>query len=115
MLPLHRFHFLRGFINTLCSRRLDALCDFQNLYKTDTAIVPMRLVTWLVNSLHKDERHQADKRPELKRLILKVGCVTQASGPTLGKRSESELSFDGHCFFCCSSCLSDLLYKIPYC
>uniref|UniRef100_A0A673B5V5 DENN domain-containing protein 3-like n=1 Tax=Sphaeramia orbicularis TaxID=375764 RepID=A0A673B5V5_9TELE len=68
---LARFYYLRGFINMLCSRRLDALSDFQNLYKTDTAIFPTQLVTWLVNSLHHDERHQADRRPELKRLILK--------------------------------------------
>ncbi|XP_067457716.1 DENN domain-containing protein 3-like [Thunnus thynnus] len=69
---LARFYYLRGFINTLCSRRLDALSDFQNLQKTDTAIFPTQLVTWLVDSLHRDERRQADRRPELKRLILKV-------------------------------------------
>ncbi|XP_058502765.1 DENN domain-containing protein 3-like [Solea solea] len=69
---LARFYYLRGFINTLCLRRLDALSDFQKLYKTDTAIFPTQLVTWLVDSLHQDERKQADRRPELKRLILKV-------------------------------------------
>ncbi|KAM7383540.1 hypothetical protein PAMP_003184 [Pampus punctatissimus] len=69
---LARFYYLRGFVNTLCSRRLDALSDFQNLYKTDTAIFPTQLVTLLVDSLHRDERQQADRRPELKRLILKV-------------------------------------------
>lgn len=56
----------------LCSRRLDALSDFQNLYKTDTAILPAQLVLWLVASLHRDERQQAQRRPELKRLIIKV-------------------------------------------
>lgn len=70
-----RFYFLRGFINTLCSRRLDALADFQNLYKTDMAIFPTQLVKWLVDSLHQDERQQADRRPELKRLILKVSVT----------------------------------------
>ncbi|KAM6995076.1 DENN domain-containing protein 3-like isoform 2-T3 [Tautogolabrus adspersus] len=74
---LARFYYLRGFINTLCSRRLDALSDFQNLYKTDTAIFPTQLVTWLVDSLHRDERHQADRRPELKRLILRVKTENQ--------------------------------------
>ncbi|TNN80826.1 DENN domain-containing protein 3 [Liparis tanakae] len=69
---LARFYYLRGFINTLCWRRLDALGDFQNLNKTDTAIFPTQLVTWLVDSLHRDERQQADRRPELKRLILRV-------------------------------------------
>lgn len=71
-LCLCRFYYLRGFTNALCSRRLDALSDFQNLYKTDTAIFPTQLLTWLVDSLHRDERQQADRRPELKRLILKV-------------------------------------------
>ncbi|CAL1611210.1 unnamed protein product [Knipowitschia caucasica] len=69
---LARFYYLRGLINTLCSRRLDALSDFQSLCKTDMAIFPTALVTWLVDSLHRDERQQADRRPELKRLILKV-------------------------------------------
>uniref|UniRef100_A0A3P9KUT9 UDENN domain-containing protein n=1 Tax=Oryzias latipes TaxID=8090 RepID=A0A3P9KUT9_ORYLA len=69
---LARFYYLRGFINMLCSRRLDALSDFQNLYKTDTAILPAQLVPWLVASLHRDERQQAQRRPELKRLIIKV-------------------------------------------
>uniref|UniRef100_I3JFA8 DENN domain containing 3 n=1 Tax=Oreochromis niloticus TaxID=8128 RepID=I3JFA8_ORENI len=69
---LARYYYLRGLINTLCSRRLDALSDFQNLNKTDTAIFPTRLVTWLVDSLQRDERQQAERRPELKRLILKV-------------------------------------------
>uniref|UniRef100_A0A8D3BB48 UDENN domain-containing protein n=1 Tax=Scophthalmus maximus TaxID=52904 RepID=A0A8D3BB48_SCOMX len=69
---LARFYYLRGFINTLCLRRLDALSDFQNLYKTDTAIFPTQMVTWLVDSLHRAERQQAERRPELKRLILRV-------------------------------------------
>uniref|UniRef100_A0A665WJ76 DENN domain-containing protein 3-like n=1 Tax=Echeneis naucrates TaxID=173247 RepID=A0A665WJ76_ECHNA len=72
---LARFYYLRGFINTLCSRRLEALSDFQNLYKTDTTIFPTHLATWLVDSLHQDERQQADKRPELKRLITKKPYV----------------------------------------
>uniref|UniRef100_H3DM09 DENN domain containing 3 n=1 Tax=Tetraodon nigroviridis TaxID=99883 RepID=H3DM09_TETNG len=69
---LARFFFLRGFINLLCSRRLDALVDFQNLHRMDTSIFPAGLVTWLVKSLHQDERELADRRPELKRLLLKV-------------------------------------------
>uniref|UniRef100_A0A3Q0SBF3 DENN domain containing 3 n=1 Tax=Amphilophus citrinellus TaxID=61819 RepID=A0A3Q0SBF3_AMPCI len=72
---LARYYYLRGLINTLCSWRLDALSDFQNLNKTDTAIFPTHLVTWLVDSLHKDERQQAERRPELKRLILKKPLV----------------------------------------
>uniref|UniRef100_A0A4W5JUA5 DENND3-like TPR repeats domain-containing protein n=1 Tax=Hucho hucho TaxID=62062 RepID=A0A4W5JUA5_9TELE len=69
---LARYFYLRGFMNTLCSKRLDALSDFQNLYKTDMEIFPTNLVKALVDSLQKDERSQADQRPELKRLIFKV-------------------------------------------
>ncbi|KAM6910026.1 DENN domain-containing protein 3-like isoform 1-T1 [Xenentodon cancila] len=76
---LARFYYLRGFINILCSRRVDALSDFQNLYKTDTAIFPTHLVTLLVDSLHRDERQQAQRRPELKRLIFKVKTDNEKS------------------------------------
>ncbi|XP_061771718.1 LOW QUALITY PROTEIN: DENN domain-containing protein 3-like [Nerophis ophidion] len=69
---LARYFYLRGFINLLCSRRLDALADFQTLHKTDTAIFPTQLVTRLVDSLMQEEQQQAKRRPELKRLILKV-------------------------------------------
>ena len=69
---LCRFCYLRGLINTLCSRRLEALSDFQNLYKTDTALFPTQLVAWLVDSLLLEEKQLAERRPELKRLILKV-------------------------------------------
>ncbi|XP_010882922.2 DENN domain-containing protein 3 [Esox lucius] len=69
---LARHFYLRGFMNTLCSKRLDALSDFQSLYKTDIEIFPSGLVKTLVDSLEKDERSQADGRPELKRLISKV-------------------------------------------
>ncbi|CAB1334759.1 unnamed protein product, partial [Coregonus sp. 'balchen'] len=69
---LARYFYLRGFMNKLCSKRLDALSDFQNLYKTDIEIFPTVLVKTLVDSLQKDERSQADQRPELKRLIFKV-------------------------------------------
>uniref|UniRef100_A0A3P8ZIY6 UDENN domain-containing protein n=1 Tax=Esox lucius TaxID=8010 RepID=A0A3P8ZIY6_ESOLU len=69
---LSRHFYLRGFMNTLCSKRLDALSDFQSLYKTDIEIFPSGLVKTLVDSLEKDERSQADGRPELKRLISKV-------------------------------------------
>uniref|UniRef100_A0A3Q3F1Q8 DENN domain containing 3 n=1 Tax=Kryptolebias marmoratus TaxID=37003 RepID=A0A3Q3F1Q8_KRYMA len=72
---LARFYYLRGLINTLCLRRLDALSDFQNLCKTDTAIFPTHVVTWLVDSLQQDERQQVHKRPELKRLIFKKPLV----------------------------------------
>uniref|UniRef100_A0A8C7JLM5 DENN domain-containing protein 3 n=1 Tax=Oncorhynchus kisutch TaxID=8019 RepID=A0A8C7JLM5_ONCKI len=67
-----RYFYLRGFMNTLCSKRLDALSDFQNLYKTDIEIFPTDLVKALVDSLQKDEFSQVDRWPELKRLIFKV-------------------------------------------
>ncbi|XP_014860230.1 PREDICTED: DENN domain-containing protein 3-like [Poecilia mexicana] len=69
---LARFYYLRGFINTLCSRRLDALSDFQSLNKTDMAIFPTHLVAWLVDSLQQEELQQAQTRPELKSLLFKI-------------------------------------------
>ncbi|XP_055359180.1 DENN domain-containing protein 3-like isoform X2 [Betta splendens] len=67
-----RFYYLRGFISALYSRRLDALSDFQNLYKTDALVFPAQLVSWLVDTLPQDERRRAEQRPELQSLILRV-------------------------------------------
>ncbi|XP_069032261.1 LOW QUALITY PROTEIN: DENN domain-containing protein 3-like [Embiotoca jacksoni] len=69
---LARYHYLRGLVNTVSNRRLDALEDFQSLYKTDSDIFPSQMVKSLVDSLPDVERLQADKRPELKRLISRV-------------------------------------------
>ncbi|KAG5842676.1 hypothetical protein ANANG_G00180140 [Anguilla anguilla] len=40
---LARYYYLRGFMNTMGGRRLDALIDFQTLYKTDMDIFPGEL------------------------------------------------------------------------
>ncbi|KAM7373278.1 hypothetical protein PAMP_008143 [Pampus punctatissimus] len=69
---LARYHYLRGLVNTVSNRRLDALEDFQSLYKTDSDIFPSQMVKSLVDSLPEAERLQADRRPELKRLISRV-------------------------------------------
>ncbi|XP_008329742.1 DENN domain-containing protein 3 [Cynoglossus semilaevis] len=69
---LARYHYLRGLVNTVSNRRLDALEDFQSLYKTDSEIFPSQMVKSLVDSLPESERIQADRRPELKRLISRV-------------------------------------------
>uniref|UniRef100_A0A8C9X0H1 DENN domain containing 3 n=1 Tax=Sander lucioperca TaxID=283035 RepID=A0A8C9X0H1_SANLU len=73
---LARYHYLRGLVNTVSNRRLDALEDFQSLYKTDSDIFPSQMVKSLVDSLAgiiMDRiSPQADKRPELKRLISQV-------------------------------------------
>ncbi|KAM9415831.1 DENN domain-containing protein 3-like isoform 2-T3 [Salvelinus alpinus] len=69
---LARYHYLRGFVNTVAGKRLDALEDFQNLYKTDTDIFPGELVNALVDSLQEGEQVLADRRPEIKRLISQV-------------------------------------------
>uniref|UniRef100_A0A4W5P418 DENN domain containing 3 n=1 Tax=Hucho hucho TaxID=62062 RepID=A0A4W5P418_9TELE len=69
---LARYHYLRGFVNTVAGKRLDALEDFQNLYKTDTDIFPGELVNALVDSLQEGEQALADRRPEIKRLISLV-------------------------------------------
>uniref|UniRef100_A0A3Q4BRY1 UDENN domain-containing protein n=1 Tax=Mola mola TaxID=94237 RepID=A0A3Q4BRY1_MOLML len=69
---LARYHYLRGLVNTVSNRRLDALEDFQSLYKTDSDIFPLQMVKSLVGSLPDAERLQADRRPELKRLISRM-------------------------------------------
>ncbi|XP_041933016.1 DENN domain-containing protein 3 isoform X2 [Alosa sapidissima] len=66
---LARYHYMRGFVSYVAGKRLDALGDFQNLHKTDTDIFPVELVRALVDSLAADERSQAERRPELARLI----------------------------------------------
>uniref|UniRef100_A0A4W5NW15 DENN domain-containing protein 3 n=1 Tax=Hucho hucho TaxID=62062 RepID=A0A4W5NW15_9TELE len=66
------YHYLRGFVNTVAGKRLDALEDFQNLYKTDTDVFPGELVNALVDSLQDGERAQANRRTEIKRLISRV-------------------------------------------
>lgn len=51
---------------------LNALSDFQNLYKTDIRIFPTDLVRKAVEALPLSDRSQADQKPELKRLISLV-------------------------------------------
>lgn len=60
-----RYHYLRGLVNTVSNRRVDALEDFQSLYKTDSDIFPLQMVKSLVDSLTEAER-------------LQVGCETQS-------------------------------------
>ncbi|XP_007249779.3 DENN domain-containing protein 3 [Astyanax mexicanus] len=69
---LARYYYLRGLINTLNSKRIEALSDFLNLYKTDVELFPGELVRTLVDSLQKEERVQAEKRPDLKKLLCKL-------------------------------------------
>ncbi|XP_065154316.1 DENN domain-containing protein 3 isoform X2 [Paramisgurnus dabryanus] len=69
---LARYYYLRGLVNMLNSKRLDALSDFQTLYKTDIEIFPHELVRVLVDSLHVEEKAQAEKRSELRPLISKA-------------------------------------------
>ncbi|KAK1880297.1 DENN domain containing protein 3 [Dissostichus eleginoides] len=69
---LARYHYLRGLVNTVSNRRLDALEDFQSLYKTDSDIFPSQMVKSVVDSLPEAERLQVDRRPELKRLISRL-------------------------------------------
>lgn len=57
-IPPVRYHYLRGLVNTVSNKRLDALEDFQSLYKTDAEIFPSQLVKSLVDSLPNGERLQ---------------------------------------------------------
>ncbi|XP_030638253.1 DENN domain-containing protein 3 [Chanos chanos] len=69
---LARYYYLRCFMNAFCGKRLEALRDINNLYKTDIDILPGELVKRLVHSLTKEERTQAEQCPELKHLVGKV-------------------------------------------
>ncbi|XP_032078728.1 DENN domain-containing protein 3 isoform X1 [Thamnophis elegans] len=66
---LARYFYLRGLISLMQRKFLNALSDFQNLYKTDIGIFPTDLVRKMIESLPPQDRSQADQKPELKRLI----------------------------------------------
>uniref|UniRef100_A0A8C2J3P0 DENN domain-containing protein 3 n=1 Tax=Cyprinus carpio TaxID=7962 RepID=A0A8C2J3P0_CYPCA len=69
---LARYYYLRGLVNSVAGKRVDALTDFQSLYKTDMDIFPAELLNALVESLPAEERRTAERRPDLKRLISRV-------------------------------------------
>lgn len=69
---LARYFYLRGLIGLMQGKLLNALLDFQNLYKTDVRIFPMDLVRKVVESLSPSDRSLADQKPELKRLLSQV-------------------------------------------
>ncbi|XP_053414950.1 DENN domain-containing protein 3 isoform X1 [Nycticebus coucang] len=69
---LARYSYLRGLVYLMQGQLLNALSDFQNLYKTDIQIFPADLVRRTVESLSAPERTQAERMPELKRLLSQV-------------------------------------------
>ncbi|KFP79962.1 DENN domain-containing protein 3, partial [Acanthisitta chloris] len=69
---LARYFYLRGLISLMQGKLLNALSDFQNLEKTDLRIFPTDLVRKIVETLPHSERAQAERKPELKRLISRV-------------------------------------------
>lgn len=71
-LLLARYFYLRGLIHLMQGQLLNALLDFQNLYKTDIRIFPADLVKGMVDSMSASERAQAERTPELRRLITEV-------------------------------------------
>ncbi|XP_041823018.1 DENN domain-containing protein 3 [Melanotaenia boesemani] len=85
---LARYHYLRGLVNTVSNKHLNALEDFQSLYKTDAEIFPSQMVKTLVDSLPEAERLQADRRPELKRLISRVKRDQERERACQGNRQE---------------------------
>ncbi|XP_056154239.1 DENN domain-containing protein 3 [Lampris incognitus] len=87
---LARYHYLRGLVNTVSNRRLDALEDFQSLYKTDSDIFPSQMVKSLVDSLLESERIQADRRPELKHLISRVKRDQERERSRNGREQEED-------------------------
>ncbi|XP_014866088.1 PREDICTED: DENN domain-containing protein 3 [Poecilia mexicana] len=85
---LARYHYLRGLVNTVSNRRLDALEDFHSLYKTDAEIFPSQMVNSLIDSLPDVERVQADRRPEIKRLISRLKREQERERATQGTGQE---------------------------
>ncbi|NWI56292.1 DEND3 protein, partial [Calyptomena viridis] len=69
---LARYFYLRGLISLMQGKLLNALSDFQNLEKTDLRIFPTDLVRKIVETLPPPECFQAERKPELKRLISRV-------------------------------------------
>ncbi|XP_037659543.1 DENN domain-containing protein 3 isoform X3 [Choloepus didactylus] len=69
---LARYVYLRGLVHLMQGKLLSALSDFQNLYKTDVRIFPTDLVKRTVEALSGPERAQAERMPELRRLISEV-------------------------------------------
>eukprot|EP00070_Physeter_catodon_P049676 XP_028356570.1 DENN domain-containing protein 3 [Physeter catodon] len=69
---LARYFYLRGLVQLMQGQLLGALLDFQSLYKTDVRIFPTDLVRRTVESLSAPERAQAERMPELRRLISEV-------------------------------------------
>ncbi|XP_043457816.1 DENN domain-containing protein 3 isoform X1 [Prionailurus bengalensis] len=69
---LARYFYLRGAVHLMQGQLLDALLDFQSLYKTDIRIFPADLVRRTVGSMSGPERAQAERVPELRRLISEV-------------------------------------------
>lgn len=85
---LARYHYMRGFVSYVGGKRLDALTDFQNLYKTDTDIFPAELVRALVDALTTEEKGSAERRPELARLISRT--KKENSGAGEGERTRPD-------------------------
>ncbi|XP_066121675.1 DENN domain-containing protein 3 isoform X1 [Saccopteryx bilineata] len=69
---LARYLYLRGLVHLMQGQRLEALLDFQSLYKTDLRIFPADLVRSTVQSLAGPARAQAERMPELRRLVSQV-------------------------------------------
>lgn len=88
---LARYYYLRGMVYSVAGKRLEALMDFQSLYRTDTDIFPTELVTTLADSLMKEERRVAEERPELKRLISRMKKNQQVSNSDGGSVKKFEL------------------------
>ncbi|NXM68630.1 DEND3 protein, partial [Serilophus lunatus] len=69
---LARYFYLRGLISLMQGKLLNALSDFQNLEKTDLRIFPTDLVRKIVETMPPPECLQAERKPELKRLMSRV-------------------------------------------
>ncbi|XP_036293380.1 DENN domain-containing protein 3 isoform X2 [Pipistrellus kuhlii] len=67
-----RYLYLRGLVRLAQGQRLDALLDFQSLYRTDLSVFPAELVRAAVQALPGPERAQAERTPALRVLVSRL-------------------------------------------
>ncbi|XP_062914699.1 DENN domain-containing protein 3 isoform X5 [Mobula hypostoma] len=66
---LARYYYLRGLAFLMQEKYLEALSDFQKLYKTDLDIFPKEIVKKVIGMMPPDQHSQAGQKLELKWLI----------------------------------------------
>ncbi|XP_078722492.1 DENN domain-containing protein 3 isoform X1 [Lampetra fluviatilis] len=72
---LASYHYLRGCVYAAAGRPVDALAEFASLARCDVAVLPRAAAAELLAALSDEERRQAERRPELRRLLQELSAV----------------------------------------